>query len=1193
MAAPVLRWRAFLGGSPTGAIGHDADLDGDQDVLSIEGGAISARAWSGTVLWKSAPIGAKSISSVVDVNGDDIDDVVVRLSSGVQVLSGISGDVLWTSPTALYPKLYFVSVNDFDGDGVADIALADQGGALSTADGAVRIYKLTGKKGLLAATPKLLDEVKARGDTARVTDVDGDGLPDVLIPIHESSGKSRIYAFSGKTGKLLAKASDLKDANCHRATTLPQAEGSPLVICTATPDEIINANSTRGAWGMVRQGAKLVRLWTYLVPDVKADRFQAVFVGDMDGDDKAEVVASEHIGGTWRVHVLDAHSGKSLAVQAANATWLGGKHIKAHAVQQIGAKGAAVIRCSVGQSGPDGPQASARLVKWSRSAGFSAHANVGKGLVTPAVVQSSPPTTGLPGPGAAVAMTASVPAADYVLRLDSDGDGRIDAISIVRVDESGGVKEVAKRSFKLVPAVIATLAAKSGPKLLVVTGDGYVRVLDKGLKTVNDADSDGLADLTYGGSSNPALTAVRVKTSDKQPRILVGSGANLRVYDLAGAGPLTPPALKFSFGSGPAGTVGTLLDLDGDGARELVVRHRPVNGSATITAWTVSGAKMWSYTHPGVDLYWATRHGNVFAPVDLDKDGALELMLGYREPGTKLTDAGRITIVSGKTGKSLWAPGRPCSKLLGTNFSIDDSGKELTAIFSVYNKRHHCRLSDGVITAEISRPSPQYGVPMLTDLDGDGDLDVVLSEGFKSVGAERNPGHEPIWQTAGDFYFKPSALVPAGKQTLLATAVGPAPDLRVLDAKTGKQSWQRRYAGGKALASDAPATTLPTLRGLISVADLVGDGKPRLLFHTSDGWLYAVSALDGAITWSMNWGGVVGDPIVADIDGDGDVEVLLTSPDGYLNALDHDVLGSPDWLYENAGKGPATTAKQDIDEQEISDRIHLNWAAMDGVHGYAVQVADSDGGIIVPLRHVSASTSLTVEGVNLHLGRTYLSTVRGWIDGDKGKQYSRPTASDGVTIVDLSAPWIEELRATPPIVPHADGASDIMATLHDATRLARVKIVVTTSDGDVVATWQRALAVKDYDLNWTWSGLDGDGVPLPAGIYTATVTAKDGADHQVTDSVDIVRCGADEVIADGACTTPTIGPDAISAPDVGSEPSTEARVGSESDDCCSASPVSGGTAWPALLLLLTAASLLRIRRRFARGSAHQHHKWQE
>ncbi len=58
LTAPVLRWRAFLGGRPAATRAHDADLDGTDDVLAIEGGSLSARSWSGGVLWKSAPNGA-------------------------------------------------------------------------------------------------------------------------------------------------------------------------------------------------------------------------------------------------------------------------------------------------------------------------------------------------------------------------------------------------------------------------------------------------------------------------------------------------------------------------------------------------------------------------------------------------------------------------------------------------------------------------------------------------------------------------------------------------------------------------------------------------------------------------------------------------------------------------------------------------------------------------------------------------------------------------------------------------------------------------------------------------------------------------------------------------------------------------------------------------------------------------------
>ena len=344
------------------------------------------------------------------------------------------------------------------------------------------------------------------------------------------------------------------------------------------------------------------------------------------------------------------------------------------------------------------------------------------------------------------------------------------------------------------------------------------------------------------------------------------------------------------------------------------------------------------------------------------------------------------------------------------------------------------------------------------------------------------------------------------------------------------------------------------------------------------------SALDGAIRWANDWGGKLGDPIVADLDGDGDVEILITSPDGYLNALGKDVLGAPAWVRENHGDGPATSAAEDVDEQEAGDRLHLNWAHLAGAQGYAVQVADQDGAAILPMKHVGTGTSVTLTDLNLHLGRTYYSTVRAWADGPAGQQYSVPTLSDGVTIVDLSPPIIAELVADPPVL-LAGASSVIRATLSDATRLAALQIDVTAADGSVVAHWQRPLAVGQHKLRWSWASRATDGGPLAPGSYRVKLTARDGAGHFAVLAVDVLLCAT---LAQGACGDDLdagaivdagggSAGDGISGPDSTSAGEVEAGNDGDPGGCCNASPNPAGRGG-VLLLLLGMAGLLFLRR---------------
>ena len=1209
LATPVLRWRAFLGGGPVAPRALDANLDGVDDVLAIEGGAVSARGWNGKVLWKTGPISATKVLAVAQLNDDPYDEIVVRVAGGVRVLSAVNGASLWSSPAGMYPKLGVIHVADFNGDGRADVAMADVGGSQSAVSGALRIYSLVGTPSMIASTPDLIDGAKARGDLLRLTDVDGDGLPDIYMPVMTVLAKGTVYVFSGKTGKLIGKSDEIDRVSCDRPVSLPQKTGSPLVLCTNTFAEILGTLSLRGAYAASLSGDKLVRKWQYLVPDESKDRFHGGFVGDVEGDGQLELVATEWVAGAWRLRILDVLTGKSVGELAGSVPWLGQTDIKADDTLRLGGQGPGLILCRVGDDAIDGVGAEVRLISWTRKDGFSSFATLGKGagaLVWASENGSADPAN-RPAPATTFALGGTD--MDLLLRSDSDGDMRFDRVEVLHVSAAAKVTKLAGADFGMQPFVGPILTTSAGRHVLISTPDGQSAVMAADMKLLNDPDGDGDANLIYGAAAYPRLLAARVNAADATPRVLASEGGRLRVYDLSAASPTLPPKVTLDLGEGADAVYGNLIDLDGDGSRELVVRSRSNAGSGVLDAYGTTGTKLWSYVHPGGVLRWSVRDGGLFGPIPAGKGH--DLLVGLIDPNVSPSINGRVTLVSGATGKSKWAPGAACSGFEAMPFAFDGDAAEPAAIFSIYGARMRCRVSDGAVIAQVSHTVPRYGAPMLVDLDGDGARDVVIGEGFAGLGAERAPGFTTIWNTKGnEYYHRPATLFAAGKELLVATLVNADPEIRVFDARTGKLAWKQRYAAGSLLDAKATMDTLPLTSGLISVADLVGDGKPSLLFTTSDGWLYAVSALNGAVRWSSDWGGKIGDPIVADLDGDGEVEILFSSPDGYLNALDHDVLGALAWVRENDGSGPATTPADDIDSQEDSELLHVNWASLAGAQGYAVQVADQQGAVVVPMTQVGAGTAVTFDDLNLQLGHVYRSEVRGWIDGTAGKQYSLPTLSDGVTIVDLSAPEITGLKAEPPGL-NTGGSTVIRATLIDATRLAAVEVDVVDAEGTVVAHWQRPLAVRKHDLDWTWKAASESGAPVPAGAYSVTVTARDGAGHVGKFGINVLVCAVDEVVGVGVClegggdvvdagasedggaspdagttadvTSPDAGApdvtgtdDGLNGADVSSTATAEAGNPSDPDNCCSAAPVPGLPMWPVLLF---AVVLLAYRRR--------------
>ncbi len=177
------------------------------------------------VLDSGGSFGVK-IAKVGDVSGDGINDMAVGalaqsdagLSSAgkAYVVSGATGAVVHTlsSPNPETNGAFgnwVADVGDIDGDTMSEIAV---GAFFEEPDGspfaAGRAYVFNGASGNLVYSLHSTNEVSDGffgGYVAGGGDVDGDGIPDILVgargEIGSASKSGRLYAFSGDTGDTL------------------------------------------------------------------------------------------------------------------------------------------------------------------------------------------------------------------------------------------------------------------------------------------------------------------------------------------------------------------------------------------------------------------------------------------------------------------------------------------------------------------------------------------------------------------------------------------------------------------------------------------------------------------------------------------------------------------------------------------------------------------------------------------------------------------------------------------------------------------------------------------------------------------------------------------------------------------------------------------------------------------------------
>jgi hypothetical protein len=296
----------------------DVDGDGIVDLLVTEpsyatnGGDGQGRVHlvSGATrsdLWTFLTPLAYDVTGIRDVNGDNHRDVVVsRGFSQLQVVSGATGQVLFSVGSATVPYSAVCDVGDVNGDGRGDFAALVQRATLQvdiiSGNGGAVLGTLTGLTFFGSYTPALRTFV----------DVTNDGRPEFLV----SNGRDAVYLCSPAQPQLLRTIPSPNGAHFGMSLGAADVDGDGI-------PEILIEHEGISAPGAAVVGIEAVSAATgqivrTFLPELAAGSnqpglHQACSAGDLDGDGAADIATIEATGPYLRIDFLSGSTGRLLA----------------------------------------------------------------------------------------------------------------------------------------------------------------------------------------------------------------------------------------------------------------------------------------------------------------------------------------------------------------------------------------------------------------------------------------------------------------------------------------------------------------------------------------------------------------------------------------------------------------------------------------------------------------------------------------------------------------------------------------------------------------------------------------------------------------------------------------------------------------------------------------------------------------
>ena len=303
---------------------------------------------------------------------------------------------------------------------------------------------------------------------------------------------------------------------------------------------------------------------------------------------------------------------------------------------------------------------------------------------------------------------------------------------------------------------------------------------------------------------------------------------------------------------------------------------------------------------PGFPFNAGANISTSIAAGDLDGDGEKELVFGS-------TDG--ILYVLTKTGTQYLAYGQSDPIMGAPTLSDLDHDGDLEIIFAASNDESGILYAihdtgDDVTGFPLDIPEKMVVGPAVADLDNDAVLDIVIVTSDSNIYAVDGTG---IIKDGFPFITSASLSSPATLVDLDGDQ-----DLEIATGNENGELYVLHHDGSIMASFSAGDAIL----GGVSVADIDGNGSMELLFTGSDEHLHAWDPIADAepFGWPIDLGSSgISEPITVDMDNDGDLEVVTATITGTIHINHHDGTPYQNFPYSSQDSIYSTPGISDLD----------------------------------------------------------------------------------------------------------------------------------------------------------------------------------------------------------------------------------------------------------------------------------------